>query len=101
MRLSRDPSSIVSQITYIARLERPLTAEPPTVGTGATAIQAIPVIAETAKSLTVFQRTPNWVSKAEQLQPEMTSFPDFATGNPTAQRQDRRGGNGLDPEELP
>ncbi|KAK1812471.1 hypothetical protein LTR12_013165 [Friedmanniomyces endolithicus] len=30
------------------------------IGTGATAIQATPVIAETAKSLTVFQRTPNW-----------------------------------------
>lgn len=29
-------------------------------GTGATAIQAIPVIAQTAQSLTVFQRTPNW-----------------------------------------
>ncbi|KAK5331697.1 hypothetical protein LTR93_000702 [Exophiala xenobiotica] len=30
------------------------------IGTGATAIQAVPVIAKTAKSLTVFQRTANW-----------------------------------------
>jgi len=32
------------------------------IGVGATAIQIIPEIAKTAKSLTVFQRTPNWVS---------------------------------------
>ena len=31
------------------------------IGTGATAIQLIPEVAKTAKSLTVFQRTPNWV----------------------------------------
>lgn len=31
------------------------------IGVGATAIQIIPEIAKTAKSLTVFQRTPNWV----------------------------------------
>ena len=30
------------------------------IGTGATAIQAIPEIAKTAAHLTVFQRTPNW-----------------------------------------
>jgi cation diffusion facilitator CzcD-associated flavoprotein CzcO len=30
------------------------------IGTGATAIQAIPEIAKTAEHLTVFQRTPNW-----------------------------------------
>jgi cation diffusion facilitator CzcD-associated flavoprotein CzcO len=32
------------------------------IGVGATAIQIIPEVAKTAKSLTVFQRTPNWVS---------------------------------------
>jgi len=31
------------------------------VGTGATAVQVIPIVAHTAKSLTVFQRTPNYV----------------------------------------
>ncbi|KAH7064003.1 hypothetical protein BKA63DRAFT_482626 [Paraphoma chrysanthemicola] len=30
------------------------------IGVGATAIQIIPEVAKTAKSLTVFQRTPNW-----------------------------------------
>jgi cation diffusion facilitator CzcD-associated flavoprotein CzcO len=32
------------------------------IGTGATAIQAIPEIAKTAKQLTVFQRRPNWAA---------------------------------------
>ena len=32
------------------------------IGTGATAIQAIPVIADTAAALTVFQRRPNWAA---------------------------------------
>lgn len=32
------------------------------IGSGATAIQCLPVIAETAKSVTLFQRTANWVS---------------------------------------
>ena len=31
------------------------------IGTGATAVQVIPVVAHNAKSLTVFQRTPNYV----------------------------------------
>jgi cation diffusion facilitator CzcD-associated flavoprotein CzcO len=31
------------------------------VGTGATAVQVIPVVAHTAKTLTIFQRTPNYV----------------------------------------
>jgi cyclohexanone monooxygenase len=34
------------------------------IGTGATAIQAIPIIAQTAGHLTVFQRTPNYVVPA-------------------------------------
>ncbi|KAL6243591.1 hypothetical protein RBB50_009584 [Rhinocladiella similis] len=34
------------------------------VGTGATAVQVIPIVAHTAKSLTVFQRTPNYVLPA-------------------------------------
>jgi len=32
------------------------------IGVGATAIQIVPEVAKTAKNLTVFQRTPNWVS---------------------------------------
>ena len=34
------------------------------IGTGATAVQAIPIIAQTAARLTVFQRTPNYVLPA-------------------------------------
>lgn len=34
------------------------------MGTGATAVQVIPVVARSAKSLTVFQRTPNYVIPA-------------------------------------
>ncbi|MGE3390743.1 MAG: flavin-containing monooxygenase [Gammaproteobacteria bacterium] len=34
------------------------------IGTGATAVQLIPVVAETAAELTVFQRTPNYVLPA-------------------------------------
>lgn len=30
------------------------------IGTGATGVQIIPIVAETAKKLSVFQRTPNW-----------------------------------------
>jgi cation diffusion facilitator CzcD-associated flavoprotein CzcO len=37
------------------------------IGVGATAIQIIPELAKTAKSLTVFQRTPNWVCPALNL----------------------------------
>ena len=34
------------------------------VGTGATGVQVVPVVAHSAKSLTVFQRTPNYVMPA-------------------------------------
>ena len=34
------------------------------IGTGATAVQVIPIVAHNAKSLTVFQRTPNYVLPA-------------------------------------
>jgi len=37
------------------------------IGVGATAIQIIPEVARSAKSLTVFQRTPNWVSTGHIL----------------------------------
>ncbi|KAF2640006.1 FAD/NAD(P)-binding domain-containing protein [Massarina eburnea CBS 473.64] len=33
------------------------------IGVGATGIQIIPEVAKTARSLTVFQRTPNWVNR--------------------------------------
>lgn len=37
------------------------------IGVGATAIQLIPEITKEAKSITVFQRTPNWVCKRAML----------------------------------
>ncbi len=42
------------------------------IGTGSSAIQSIPIIAEQAKALTVFQRTPNYSVPAwnEELDPE-------------------------------
>ena len=44
------------------------------IGTGATAVQAIPEIAQQARHLTVFQRTPNFCVPARngQVDPEMT-----------------------------
>lgn len=45
------------------------------IGVGATAIQLIPEVAKTAKTLTVFQRTPNWVClyvKANLIVPWLT-----------------------------
>jgi cation diffusion facilitator CzcD-associated flavoprotein CzcO len=46
------------------------------IGTGSTAIQAIPVIAETAQHLTVFQRTPNYSVPARNapLTPEFQRY---------------------------
>ncbi len=43
------------------------------IGTGATAVQAIPVIAQQAKQLTVFQRTPNFCVPARngKVEPEV------------------------------
>jgi cation diffusion facilitator CzcD-associated flavoprotein CzcO len=38
------------------------------IGTGASAIQAIPAIADKVKSLTVFQRTPAWVPKRRKFE---------------------------------
>jgi cation diffusion facilitator CzcD-associated flavoprotein CzcO len=54
------------------------------IGTGATAIQAIPEIAKTVGQLTVFQRTPNWaiplhnakISK-EEMQQIREGYPDL------------------------
>lgn len=42
------------------------------IGTGATAVQVIPLVAQTAQQLTVFQRTPNYVMPARNA--PMTEF---------------------------
>ena len=45
------------------------------IGVGATAIQLIPEVAKEAKSLTVFQRTPNWVSHVSRAK-QLSSHPN-------------------------
>lgn len=54
------------------------------IGAGATAIQAIPEIAKTAKTLTVFQRTPNWTMplrnapiSAEEMEQLRKTYPEM------------------------
>ena len=60
------------------------------VGTGSSGCQAIPLIAEQAAQVTVFQRTPNYVIPAhnETLKPEVVqgikrSYPEFRQRNKT------------------
>jgi cation diffusion facilitator CzcD-associated flavoprotein CzcO len=53
------------------------------IGVGATAIQMIPEIAKEAKSLTIFQRTPNWVIKSKPPVSANTYF-SHLIGNPAA-----------------
>ena len=63
------------------------------IGTGSSAIQAIPVIAEQAKTLTVFQRTPNFSVPAVNgiLDPKWVA--EFKT-NYRAHRQNHKNGFG-------
>ena len=60
------------------------------IGTGSSAIQAIPVIAEQAAQLTVFQRTPNYCAPAwnQPITPELYADWD---ANRDAYRADARG----------
>ncbi|TFU05957.1 NAD(P)/FAD-dependent oxidoreductase [Polymorphobacter arshaanensis] len=59
------------------------------IGTGSSAIQSIPIIAEQAKQLTVFQRTPNYSVPAhnQPLAPELVAEWD---ANRTRYRAERR-----------
>lgn len=64
------------------------------IGTGATGVQIIPVVAETAQSLHVFQRTPNWCTPLgnheldsalqQELMGDPDEFLDFIKSTPTA-----------------
>ncbi len=64
------------------------------IGTGATGVQIIPVVAETASSLHVFQRTPNWCTplgnhtlnpeKMKELVGDQDDFISFIKSTPTA-----------------
>jgi len=51
------------------------------IGVGATAIQLIPEVAKMAKSLTVFQRTPIWVSRFPSTSKRLC-FSHSTLGNP-------------------
>ncbi|KAK3056763.1 hypothetical protein LTR09_002556 [Extremus antarcticus] len=52
------------------------------IGTGATAIQAIPEIAKTVGHLTVFQRTPNWAIPLHNAKISPEEMQDIRTGYP-------------------
>ena len=64
------------------------------VGTGATGVQIIPIVGETAKDLYVFQRTPNWCTplgnsalSAEEMESIRNRFPtvlEYVKTTPTA-----------------
>ena len=60
------------------------------IGTGSTGIQAIPVIAETAARLTVFQRTANYSVPARNV-PLSPEFRRYVSENHAAIRQATRG----------
>jgi cation diffusion facilitator CzcD-associated flavoprotein CzcO len=65
------------------------------IGTGASAIQAIPVIAQTAGHLTVFQRTPQYTIPAENgpLDPQMIEL--WKKNYPEWRRRGRESGGGI------
>lgn len=76
------------------------------IGTGATAVQIIPIVAQTAKHLFVFQRTPNWCTplgnyalteqSLAELQGEPRAFLEFLKTTPTAFPYDRNAKKGSD-----
>ena len=59
------------------------------IGTGSSGIQAIPVIAENAKNLTIFQRTPNYTMPAYN-KPLTAEFREEARANYDQIRADQR-----------
>ncbi len=65
------------------------------IGTGSSAIQAIPIIAEQAAHLTVFQRTPNYAVPAHNapLDPEVERF--FKAHYPELRAKAKQSRNGL------
>lgn len=76
------------------------------IGTGATGVQIIPIVAKTAKDLFVFQRTPNWCTPlgnspltAEEMDHIRQRYPtilEYVKSTPTAfpyHRDTRKGGD--------
>jgi cyclohexanone monooxygenase len=61
------------------------------IGTGSSAVQAIPLIAEVAEHLTVFQRTPNFTIPARNTPHDSERVREFVDNFATYRAQARRG----------
>lgn len=65
------------------------------VGTGATAVQIIPIVARNAKQLTVFQRTPNYVLPARNYPMEDSEWTEHERNRANHHRDARSSAFGL------
>ena len=65
------------------------------IGTGSSAIQTIPVVAEQAKHLHVFQRTPNFSVPAHNGPPDPEIVQDWAANRVTYRQMQRESGFGF------
>jgi cation diffusion facilitator CzcD-associated flavoprotein CzcO len=70
------------------------------IGTGSSAIQSIPIIAQQAEHLTVFQRTPNFSLPARNTPLDPGSYASFKATYPEYRRRARESPTGM-PVELP
>ncbi|MEM7141954.1 MAG: NAD(P)/FAD-dependent oxidoreductase [Actinomycetota bacterium] len=77
------------------------------IGTGSSAVQSVPLIAEQASELTVFQRTPAYAVPAHNQDLDPVAVADIKADYPAWRRQARNSTTGFgghirtDPEELP
>ena len=73
------------------------------IGTGSSGIQAIPLIAQEAAQLTVFQRTPNFAFPAKNGSPHIKRADDFTADTESYRERARfsRGGIPLEPSVIP
>jgi cation diffusion facilitator CzcD-associated flavoprotein CzcO len=65
------------------------------IGTGSSAIQAIPQIADQARHVTVFQRTPNFSIPAHNGPADPAVVADWAANRPTYRKEARETGFGI------
>lgn len=66
------------------------------IGTGSSAIQAIPLIAREAASVTVFQRTPNFAIPAHNYPLSAEEIAEFKADYRNIRKAERESNNGLD-----
>ena len=73
------------------------------IGTGSSGIQAIPLIAQEAAQLTVFQRTPNFAFPAKNGSARIKRVDDFESDSKSYRERARfsRGGIPLEPSTIP